>query len=124
MEYKILEKQELGLMKEILEDDEMDFDLNNLNKFIEDSNNYGFIAKENNKIVGFIYGYSLLKPNLRLSVLTGLLFNAFLYSCVVMPTKYGRLALPSILSTFMPADCRLDSLSAILKKIASVSMML
>ena len=82
MEYKILEKQELGLMKEILEDDEMDFDLNNLNKFIEDSNNYGFIAKENNKIVGFIYGYSLLKPNGK--------YMFYVHSVGVLPDYKGR----------------------------------
>ena len=63
MEYKLLEKEDLELMKEIIEDDDMVFDLNNLEIFIQDNNNYGFIAKENNKIVGFIYGYSLLKPN-------------------------------------------------------------
>ena len=62
MKYKLLEKEDLKLMKEIIEDDNMDFDLNNLQKFLNDKNNYGFIAKEENKIIGFIYGYSLLKP--------------------------------------------------------------
>lgn len=32
-------------------------------KFIDNKNDFGFIAKINNKIVGFAFGYILLKPD-------------------------------------------------------------
>lgn len=34
-----------------------------LKKFIDNKNDFGFIAKINNKIVGFAFGYILLKPD-------------------------------------------------------------
>lgn len=82
MEYKLLDKEDLVLMKEILEDDDMEFDLNNLNEFLEDKNNYGFIAKEENKIIGFIYGYSLLKPNGK--------YMFYVHSVGVLPNYQGK----------------------------------
>ena len=54
MEYKLLEKQDLEFMKDIIEDDDMEFDLNNLNNFLKDSNNQeiieGKIIKQQNKM--------------------------------------------------------------------------
>lgn len=82
MEYKLLEKQDLQLMKDVLEDDDMEFNLDNLNVFLQDNNNYGFIAKENNKIVGFIYGYSLLKPNGK--------YMFYVHSVGVLPNYQGK----------------------------------
>ncbi len=46
MEYKILEKEDLKLMKEIVEDDDMHFDLDKLNEFYSDKNTLSFVAKE------------------------------------------------------------------------------
>lgn len=63
MEYKLLEEHEIKLMKEVLEDDNMVFNLNSLSDFVRNSNSFGFIAKEENKIVGFAYGYTLLRPD-------------------------------------------------------------
>lgn len=63
MEYKLLEKEDLELMEEVLKDDNMVFNKDYLNAFINDNNAYGFIAKENNNIVGFAYAYTLLRPN-------------------------------------------------------------
>ena len=63
MEYKVLEEHEVKLMKEVLEDDNMIFNLDFLNSFIKDPNSFGFIAKEENTIVGFAYGYTLLRPD-------------------------------------------------------------
>ncbi len=63
MEYKLLEEQDLELMKDVLVDDNMIFNINCLSNFIEDKNTYGFIAKEENKIVGFAYAYTLLRPD-------------------------------------------------------------
>ena len=63
MEYKILEENDLELMKEVLKDDNMIFNLEYLNNFINNQNAYGFIAKEENKILGFAYAYTLLRPD-------------------------------------------------------------
>jgi ribosomal protein S18 acetylase RimI-like enzyme len=82
MEYKLLEKDDLELMKEIIEDDDMEFELSNLTHFLQDNNNYGFIAKENNKIIGFIYGYSLLKPNGK--------YMFYVHSVGVLPNYQGK----------------------------------
>ena len=63
MEYKVLEKKDLELMEDVLKDDNMIFNKDFLNSFINDNNAYGFIAKENNNIVGFAYAYALLRPD-------------------------------------------------------------
>ena len=47
---------------EVLIDDNMVFDIDNLKGFLNDTSSFGFIAKENNKIIGFAYCYTLLRP--------------------------------------------------------------
>ena len=63
MEYKLLEKKDIELMEEVLKDDNMIFNKDILENFVDDKNAYGFIAKEENKIVGFAYAYTLLRPD-------------------------------------------------------------
>lgn len=63
MEYKILELQDLELMLDFVDDENTKYNIEDLKKFIEYKNNYGFIAKLNNKIVGFAFAYVLLKPD-------------------------------------------------------------
>lgn len=63
MEYKLLGKEDLELMEEVLADDNMIFNIDYLNDFINNENSYGFVAKEQNKIVGFAYAYTLLRPD-------------------------------------------------------------
>ena len=63
MEYKLLEKEDLELMKEIIEDDDMIFDLEKITEFYNDKNVISFVAKTENKIVGFAYGYDIIHPN-------------------------------------------------------------
>lgn len=63
MEYKLLEKQDLELMEDVLKDDNMIFNIEYLDNFINDKNAYGFIAKDNDKVVGFAYAYNLLRPD-------------------------------------------------------------
>lgn len=63
MEYKVLEKQDIELMKYFVDDVNTKYDEFFLNAFIEEKNTYGFIAKENNAIIGFAYGYVLVRPN-------------------------------------------------------------
>ena len=62
MECKLLEEQDLELMLDFVDDENTEYDIENLRNFIDNSNNLGFIAKEENGIVGFAYGYILLKP--------------------------------------------------------------
>jgi len=63
MEYKLLEEQDLELMLDFVDDENTKYNVNVLKKFIDDKNNFGFIAKTNNKIVGFAFGYIFLKPD-------------------------------------------------------------
>ena len=82
MEFKRLDEKDIPLMKGIIEDDEMLFDEENLLNFIKDNNNYGFIAKDDNKAVGFIYCYSLLKPDGR--------YMCYVHSVGVLPSYQGK----------------------------------
>ena len=63
MEYKLLEENDLNLMHEVLQDDNMIFNLKYLSNFINSENAFGFVAKEDEKIVGFAYAYTLLRPD-------------------------------------------------------------
>ena len=63
MEYNILEEQDLALMLDFVDDENTKYSLEVLKKFIDEKKNFGFIAKTNNKIVGFAFGYILLKPD-------------------------------------------------------------
>ena len=63
MEYKLLEEQDLELLLDFVDDEDTKYNLADLEKFISDRNTYGFIAKENNRIIGFSFGYVLLKPD-------------------------------------------------------------
>ena len=63
MEYKVLEYDELELMENVLKDDHMVFNISCLKNFIKNENAYGFVAKEKGNIIGFAYGYSLLRPD-------------------------------------------------------------
>ena len=63
MEYKILEEQDLALMLDFIDDENTKYSIEVLKKFIDEKNNFGFIAKTNNKIVGFAFGYILLNPD-------------------------------------------------------------
>ena len=63
MEYKLLEEQDLGLMLDFVDDENTKYNVDVLKKFIDNKNDFGFIAKINNKIVGFAFGY-IQKQNL------------------------------------------------------------
>ena len=63
MEYKILEEKDLELMLDFVDDEDTKYNIDDLKKFINGENNFGFIAKEDNKIVGFAFGYILLNPD-------------------------------------------------------------
>ena len=50
MEYKLLEENDLNLMQEVLYDDNMIFNLEYLNDFINNKNAFGFVSKEKIKL--------------------------------------------------------------------------
>lgn len=77
MEYKLLEKDEIKLMEEVLLDDDIIFNEEYVKKFIENDNTYGFIVKDVEKIIGFAYGYRLIRPDGRMMF--------FLYSIGILP---------------------------------------
>ncbi len=63
MEYKMLEKQDIKLMKYFADDVNTKYEEVLLNTFLEAENTYGYVAKENDIIVGFAYGYVLIRPD-------------------------------------------------------------
>lgn len=63
MEYKLLEERDLELMLDFVDDENTKYCVEVLYNFIKNKNNFGFIAKANNKIIGFAFGYILLKPD-------------------------------------------------------------
>lgn len=58
-----LNKKDIPFMEEILKDDDMDLNEKKLKAFIKDKNAYGFVVYYENKIVGFAYAYSLMRPD-------------------------------------------------------------
>lgn len=63
MEYKILEQNDIELLKNFHDDEDAIYEENNVQKFIEDKNQLAFIAKKENKIIGFAYGYLQNRPD-------------------------------------------------------------
>ena len=63
MEYKLLEKEDLELMLDFADDECTKYKIEDLTNFINNESNLGFIAKDNNKIVGFSFGYILTHPD-------------------------------------------------------------
>lgn len=63
MEFKRLEETDAKDMQEIIENDNQIFNIECIKNFIKDTNNYGFIGKIDKKIVAFLYGYGLLRPD-------------------------------------------------------------
>ena len=64
MECKLLEKQDIELMKYFVDDENTKYDEVILNAFLEEKNAFGYIAKENDVIVGFAFGYVLVNTML------------------------------------------------------------
>ena len=63
VEYKLLDKYDLLLMEKFIDDSNTKYKVDTLKNFIDSNNSYGFICKTNNIIIGFAYGYSLLRPD-------------------------------------------------------------
>ena len=63
MEFKLLDKKDISLMKNFIDDENTNYNEEQLTNFLNENNSYGFIVKNENKIVGFAYGYVLLRPD-------------------------------------------------------------
>ncbi|MBE5805145.1 MAG: GNAT family N-acetyltransferase [Clostridiales bacterium] len=63
MKYKVLDINDIDLMQSFVDDENTKYEKENLISFINDKNAYGFIARDENKIVGFAYGYTLIRPD-------------------------------------------------------------
>lgn len=63
MEYKILEEENIKELENFVDDENTKYNKENLIKFIKEKNAVGFIAKDSAKIVGFAYGYILVRPD-------------------------------------------------------------
>lgn len=61
--FKRLEKEDIGKMQEILANDKIEYNVENITQFINNENNYGFIGIKENKVVAFLYGYGMLRPD-------------------------------------------------------------
>jgi ribosomal protein S18 acetylase RimI-like enzyme len=63
MEYKVLEKQDIASMKYFVDDENTKYDEAFLEDFLGEKNAFGYVAKEKDTIVGFAFGYVLVKPD-------------------------------------------------------------
>ena len=63
MEYKLLDKTDISLMKNFIDDEKTNYNEEQLNNFLKVDNSYGFIAKNESEIIGFAYGYVLFRPD-------------------------------------------------------------
>ena len=63
MEYKLLEENIIDLMQNFVDDENTRYKKENLLNFINDKNAYGFVACNKEQIIGFAYGYTLLRPD-------------------------------------------------------------
>ena len=63
MDIKLIEEADLKLMVDFVDDENTKYEIDKLKDFICNENAIGFIAKENDKVLGFAYGFVLLKPD-------------------------------------------------------------
>lgn len=63
MEYKFLNEDDISLMENFIDDKDTQYSKKALINFLSDKNSYGFIAKNEKEIVGFAYGYTLIRPD-------------------------------------------------------------
>ena len=63
MEYKVFEKQDIQMMKNFVDDENTKYDEAYLEEFLAEKNAFGYVAKEKDTIVGFAFGYVLVKPD-------------------------------------------------------------
>ena len=82
MEYKVLDVKDINLMQNFIDDEHTKYEEENLINFINNKNAYGFIAKNEKQIVGFAYGYTLVRPDGRV--------DFYLHSIDIMKEYQGN----------------------------------
>ncbi len=63
MEYKVLDKQDIELMRHFVDDENTKYDAYILEGFLKEKNAFAYVAKEKDAIIGFAYGYVLVRPD-------------------------------------------------------------
>lgn len=63
MEYKLLEPQDAALLSNFVDDSQTQYSLPLVLEFLKGENNFGYIARTEDAIIGFAYGYLLTKPD-------------------------------------------------------------
>ena len=63
MKCKLLDKEDIDLMEKFVDEENTKYNKEKLMGFLNENNSYGFIVKNENRIVGFAYGYVLLRPD-------------------------------------------------------------
>ena len=63
MQYKLLEPQEAALLLSFVDDTHTQYDIPRLLDFLKGENNFAYIARTEDTIIGFAYGYLLPKPD-------------------------------------------------------------
>jgi len=61
--FKKVEIEDFKYMEEILQNDNIEYNIDNLKKFISGENNYGFVGIKDNKAIAFLYGYGMYRPD-------------------------------------------------------------
>lgn len=63
MECKVLGENDIKLMEKFIDDERTHYDIESVKEFVKCENAYGFIIINKSEIIGFAYGYVLLKPD-------------------------------------------------------------
>ena len=63
MTYRVLEEKDGLLMAEFVDDQQTVYTQDKIRRFLRQPNAVGFLAAEQEKIVGFAFGYRLMKPD-------------------------------------------------------------
>lgn len=63
MEYKVLDKNDIALLEKFIDDSTTQYNAEQIDHFLNAPNSYGFILRSENEVIGFTFGYILLKPN-------------------------------------------------------------
>ena len=61
MKINLMSEEDIKDLQEIFEDDNMTYNKLNIKKFIDTQNTYAFVVREDEKVVGFAYGYGLVR---------------------------------------------------------------
>ena len=61
MKVGLITESDIDLLREIFEDDNMVYNKVDIKKFIDTPNSYAFVLKNEEKVIGFAYGYALVR---------------------------------------------------------------